>query len=405
VAEAVKALGELQFIFWGFSCRIGLSLGPWALLLRALNPFRRMTDILSIIKPSVRRVEAYTLEQLAAPIKINQNENPFDMPEAIKAAVYRRMNESAWSRYPAFVPSPLISKLADFSGWRSDGVLVGNGSNELIEAILMVTVEKGKRVLVPQPTFTLYKLLTIILGGECEEVFLTHALEFDIQKLLEATRQADLTIICSPNNPTGSLITLSDLTSILKVTAGLVIVDEAYHEFSRQSVVPLLNDFENLIVLRTFSKAMAMAGLRVGYLLAHPRLVQEIAKAKLPYNLNIFSIAAAETAIEHFHLLQPQIDLIIQERERLYGQMQNVPGLKAFPSQANFIAFETSLDPMDVFKALYADGILVRDVSRYPMLDKFLRVSVGSPAENDRFLASLRKILKGAETFAYQPAD
>lgn len=364
-----------------------------------------MTDIISKIKPSVRRIEAYTLNQLDAPVKINQNENPFDMPEAIKAAVYRGMNQKAWSRYPAFVPSTLISKLADFSGWRSDGILVGNGSNELIEAVLMVTVEKGQRVVIPQPTFTLYKLLTTILGGECEEVLLTHALEFDVQKLLEATRGADLTIICSPNNPTGSLIKQSDLRAILEVAAGLVVVDEAYHEFSRQSVVPLLNDFNNLIVLRTFSKAMAMAGLRVGYLLAHPELVQEISKAKLPYNLNFFSMAAAEMAIEHLDLLQPQIDVIIQERERLYGQMRNIPGLKAFPSQANFIAFETALDPMDVFKALYADGILVRDISRYPMLEKFLRVSVGSPAENDRFLTSLRKILKMAETFAYQPAD
>jgi len=364
-----------------------------------------MTDILSKIKPSVRGVQAYTLRPLDAPVKINQNENPFDMPEAIKAAVYRGMNQKAWSRYPAFVPSTLISRLSDFTGWRSEGILMGNGSNELIEAVLMVTVERGKRVVVPQPTFTLYKLITTILGGECEEVFLTHALEFDVQKLLEATRRADVTIICSPNNPTGSLIKLSDLRAILKVAAGLVVVDEAYHEFSRQSVVPLLNDFKNLVVLRTFSKAMAMAGLRVGYLLAHPELVQEISKAKLPYNLNLFSMAAAETAVEHFHLLQPQIDLIIQERERLYGQMQNISGLKAFPSQANFIAFKTALDPTEVFKALYADGILVRDVSRYPMLEKFLRVSVGSPGENDRFLASLRRILTVAKAFAYQPAD
>jgi histidinol-phosphate aminotransferase len=364
-----------------------------------------MTDILSKIKPSVRRTEGYALKPLDAAVKVNQNENPFDMPEAIKSAVYRAINQKAWSRYPAFVPSTLISKLADFSGWRSDGLLVGNGSNELIEAILMVTVEKGRRVVIPQPTFTLYKLLTSILGGECEEVFLTPALEFDVQKLLEAARRADLTVICSPNNPTGCLVKLSDLRAILKVAAGLVIVDEAYHEFSRQSVVPLLNDFKNLIVLRTFSKAMAMAGLRVGYLLAHPELVEEISKAKLPYNLNLFSMAAAETAIEHFDLLRPQIDLIIQERERLYGRMQNVPGLKAFPSQANFIAFETTLDPMEVFKALYADGILVRDVSRYPMLERFLRVSVGSPAENDRFLASLIKILKVAEAFACQPVD
>jgi histidinol-phosphate aminotransferase len=257
----------------------------------------------------------------------------------------------------------------------------------------VVTVEKGKHVVIPQPTFTLYKLLTTILGGICEEVYLTRHLEFDVEKLLDAARRADITIICSPNNPTGCLIKQSDLVEILKAASGLVVVDEAYHEFSQQSVVPLLADFKNLIVLRTFSKAMAMAGLRVGYLLGDPELVKEISKAKLPYNLNIFSTTAAEAAAEHFHLLKPQIELIIQERERLFYQMQNLPGIKAYPSHANFIVFETEVDPLEVFNGLYADGILVRDVSRYPMLEKCLRVSIGSPAENDRFLASLKRVL------------
>jgi histidinol-phosphate aminotransferase len=352
-----------------------------------------MSDILSKIKPSVRQAAAYSLKHLAAPIKVNQNENPFDMPEQIKAAVSQVTNQRVWSRYPAFVPSDLLSKLATFSGWKSDGILAGNGSNELIEAVLVVTVEKGKRVAIPQPTFTLYKLLTTILGGMCEEVYLTRDLEFNVEKLLDTARRSDITIICSPNNPTGCLINQSDLVEILKAASGLVVVDEAYHEFSQQSVVPLLADFENLIVLRTFSKAMAMAGLRVGYLLGDPEVVKEISKAKLPYNLNVFSTAAAEAAIEHFHLLKPQIELIIQERERVFYQMQSLPGIRAYPSRANFIAFEMEIDPLEVFNGLYADGILVRDVSRYPMLEKCLRVSIGSPAENDRFLASLKRVM------------
>jgi histidinol-phosphate aminotransferase len=355
-----------------------------------------MIDTISKIKPSVRQLQAYTLKHFEAPVKINQNENPYDMPEVIKAEVQREIAQRSWSRYPAFVPSVLISKLARFSGWKNDGILVGNGSNELIEAALMVTVAKGTSVVISQPTFTLYKLMATILGGELKEVLLTEPLEFDIPALLEAASRADVTIICSPNNPTGCLMRLSDLKTILRTAAGLVIVDEAYHEFSRQTVVPLLEEFENLIVLRTFSKAMAMAGLRVGYLLAHPKLVQEISKAKLPYNLNIFSMAAAEAALEHFDLLKPQINLLIEERERLYGLMSRIPGVKAYPSQANFIAFETAMAPADVFNSLYADGILVRDVSRYPMLGKFLRVSVGSPLENDQFLAALKKTLEVA---------
>ncbi len=352
-----------------------------------------MSDYLSSIKTSVRQVQAYTLRHLEAPIKINQNENPFDLPEPIKAAVQQAMSQKTWSRYPPFVPTTLSGKLAKFSGWKADGILVGNGSNELIESILMVVVERGKRVVIPQPTFTLYKLMTTILGGDCQEVFLTPEFDFDVPRLLDAADQADLTIICSPNNPTGCLLLHSDLEALLQAARGLVVVDEAYHEFSRQSVVPLLNDHENLVVLRTYSKAMAMAGLRVGYLLGHPELVQEISKAKLPYNLNVFSMAAAEAALEHFELLRPRIDLLIEERERLRARLGEIPGVRALSSQANFIAFETPLEPQTVFAHLYAQGILVRDISRYPMLDRFLRVSVGLPAENDRFISALKGVL------------
>jgi histidinol-phosphate aminotransferase len=355
---------------------------------------KAMPDLLSSIKPAVRQTQAYTLKHLQARVKINQNENPFDMPEKIKGAVAQVVSRKPWCRYPAFVPVELTERLAGFAGWKSDGILVGNGSNELIEAILMVTVEPGMWVTIPQPTFTLYKLLTTILGGECREVYLTPDLDFDVPKLIEAAQQTNLTILCSPNNPTGSLLSQSDLRSILRAAKGLVVLDEAYHEFSRQTVVPLLQEFEHLVVLRTFSKAMAMAGLRVGYLLAHPLLVEQISKAKLPYNLNVFSMAAAEAAIEHFDLLKPQIELLIQERGRVYQELQRIDCVKPYPSQANFIAFRVDAAAADVFTALYAEGVLVRDISRYPMLDKFLRVSIGTPAENEQFLAALKKFVR-----------
>ena len=345
------------------------------------------------IKPAVRGARAYTLKHLDAPVKINQNENPFDIPAPVKEAVARTMAGKAWSRYPAFVPTELARKLAEFSHWTPEGILVGNGSNELIQAILTVTVEKGKRVAIPQPTFTLYELMSTILGGEIQSIPLTSKLEFDLAALRSAVRSADLTIICSPNNPTGCLLAQEDLRLLLQEATGLVVLDEAYHEFSRQTVVPLLREFENLVVLRTFSKAMAMAGLRVGYLLGHPALVTEISKAKLPYNLNIFSLAAAQAAVEHFELLRPQIDLLIRERERVFSALARIPGLKPYPSHANFIAIETAKPPGELFEALYAEGLLVRDVSQYPMLEKFLRISIGSPEENDRLLAALQHIL------------
>jgi histidinol-phosphate aminotransferase len=348
---------------------------------------------LSKIKPAVLRVEAYTLRHFDATIKINQNENPFDMPEPVKKAVASAMAGKSWSRYPDFVPTELAEKLASFSGWKPEGILVGNGSNELIQAILAVTVQPGTTVVLPQPTFTLYKLLTAVMGGDCHEVFLTANLEFDIDRLLEASSHSDLTIICSPNNPTGCLLGQEQLQQILKATPGLVVLDEAYHEFSRQTVVPLLREFDNLVVLRTFSKAMAMAGLRVGYLLGAPAIVREIAKAKLPYNLNIFSMIAAQAAIEHFDLLKPQIELIIQERERVHAILQELAGVRVYPSQANFLAMETDIPPAELFDLLYQEGILVRDISKYPMLSRFLRISIGTPAENDKFLDCFKAIL------------
>ena len=350
---------------------------------------------LSAIKPAVLNAAPYTLRHFEAKIKINQNENPYEMPALIKAAVEKAMARKLWSRYPAFFPEELAKRLAAFSGWHSDGILIGNGSNELIQAVLVVTVEKGRKVVFPQPTFTLYKLMTSILGGDCDEVYLTPDLRFDVPKLLKAVQGADITILCTPNNPTGTALNLDELRQIIRVARGLVVVDEAYHEFSRKTAVPLLQEFENLVVLRTFSKAMAMAGLRVGYLLSHPGIVREIAKAKLPYNLNVFSMVAAEAAVEHFDWLKPQIDLLIDERERVFRQLNEIPAVRAYPSEANFIAFETQLAPGAVFDALYMEGILVRDISRYPMLHRFLRVSIGTPAENDAFLMALRRIVTG----------
>ncbi len=357
----------------------------------------KMGKGLSAIKPEVLMAAPYTLRHFEARIKINQNENPYEMPAPIKAAVEKTMARKLWSRYPAFFPEELAKRLAAFSGWKSEGILVGNGSNELIQALLLVTVEKGKRVIFPQPTFTLYKLMTTILGGDCNEVYLTADLRFDTPKLLMAVQSADVTILCTPNNPTGTAFTLDELRQILRAARGLVIVDEAYHEFSHKSAVPLLQEFENLVVLRTFSKAMAMAGLRVGYLLSHPGIVGEIAKAKLPYNLNVFSMVAAEAAVEHFDLLKPQIDLLIEERERVFQRLNEIPTVRAYPSEANFIAFETKRAPGLIFDALYAEGILVRDISRYPMLSQFLRISIGTPSENDAFLEALRRIVTGKD--------
>jgi histidinol-phosphate aminotransferase len=351
-----------------------------------------MNDPLRHIKPAVREAAAYTLATRDAPVKINQNENPYDLPEALKRRVLEQALSRPWSRYPPFDPKDLLEKLAVFSGWRADGILTGNGSNELIEAVLLVTVGAGTRVVIPEPTFTLYALLTKILGGEAVRVRLTPDLRYDVDAIQGARRAAAaaVTVVCSPNNPTGSGLTRDEVRRLCLSGDGLVVIDEAYHEFAEASVVPLLAEHENLLVLRTFSKAMGMAGLRVGYLLASPALVREIDKARLPYNLNFFSQMAAMAALDAYGELEERVVQLRHLREDLQDALGRMPGVKAYPSQANFILIRlTHAEPKAVFEALYRRGVLVRDVTSYPMLERCLRVSVGTREENEAFLHSL----------------
>jgi histidinol-phosphate aminotransferase len=349
-------------------------------------------DPLRHIKPGVRRIRAYTLAAREAPVKINQNENPWDLPEAVKRRVLDKALVRPWSRYPEFDPHELTEALGRFSGWRPDGILVGNGSNELIEALLMVTVGPGARVVIPEPTFTLYALLTEILGGEAVRVPLTEDLRYDTRALVEARRQGQpaVTIVCSPNNPTGTVLSRHDLERLCGAGDGIVVFDEAYHEFAGETAVPLLEQHSNLVVLRTFSKARALAGLRVGYLLASPELVSEINKARLPYNLDFFSQTAALAALEEHQALDEIVGQIVAERERLLARLADMPGVRPWPSKANFVLVELlEASPRSVFESLYRRGVLVRDVSTYPMLSRCLRVSVGTPEENEAFLHAL----------------
>ena len=348
-----------------------------------------------VIKPEVRGLSAYTLKHFDADVKLDQNENPYELPADLKREIVERVLRRPWGRYPEFVPEAMTRTLAKFTGWPEDGILVGNGSNELIQASLTVTLGPGRRLAVPQPTFTLYKLMATALQAELNEVFLdAEYLTFDADKLIEASRSADVVVVCTPNNPTGNLLEREALVAVLKNAKGLVVVDEAYHEFSGQTAFPLLAEHRNLVVLRTFSKAMAMAGLRFGYLIAHPEIAREIHKSKLPYNVNIFTLAAAELVIERRAVLNQGISNLIRERDRVFAELQKRPAIRAFPSKANFILVKTAKTARQLFDALYARGVLVRDVSSYPLLDRCLRISIGTPEENDRLLAALDQTLE-----------
>jgi histidinol-phosphate aminotransferase len=388
-------------------------------------------DPLRHVKPAVRDLAAYTVALPKAPVKLNQNESPWDLPERAKKRVLEKALARPWSRYPDRDPKELLEALARHSGWPADGILVGNGSNEAIEALLRATVGPGTKVVIPEPTFTLYALLTTILGGElvwvpmsshvtprspvtqCEEgsaipadpsgpgprESLRMTFAYDTDAILAARRanEAPVTIVCSPNNPTGTSLDLYDVERLCGDGDGLVVIDEAYHEFSAQTAVPLLERHPNLIVLRTFSKAMAMAGLRVGYLLASPDLVREITKARLPFNLNFFSQAAALAALEEKDALAVSVHRLVAERERLLARLADVPGVRAFASDANFFLVEClAAEPKAVFSSMLRRGVLVRDVTSYPRLERCLRVTVGTPEENDAFLHALGTALTEA---------
>jgi len=397
-------------------------------------------DPLRHVKRAVRDLAAYSVALPKAPVKINQNENPWDLPEAVKRRVVEKALTRSWSRYPDLDSRELLEALARHSGWRADGILAGNGSNEAIEALLLVTVGPGTKVVIPEPTFTLYALLTTILGGESVRVpmlsrgapiasglsfrgaavvsrdeesavasadpsgpgrrrSLRMTFTYDVDALLAARRAwgAPVTIVCSPNNPTGTSLDLYDVERLCGDGDGLVVIDEAYHEFSARTVVPLLERYPNLIVLRTFSKAMALAGLRVGYLLASPELVREIDKARLPYNLNFFSQAAALAALEEKDALAVSVHRLVAERERLLARLADVPGVSAYSSDTNFFLVEClSADPKAVFSSMLRRGVLVRDVTSYPRLERCLRVTVGTPEENDAFLHALGTALTEA---------
>jgi histidinol-phosphate aminotransferase len=354
---------------------------------------------LGLVKPSVRAQVAYTLDAPAAVRKLNQNEAPADVPEDLKREILARAAALPWHRYPAFVPGRLTEMLARRHGWNGDGVLVGNGSNELIQAALTVSVAAGTAVVAPQPTFSLYRLLTGVLGGRYVPVPLGPDYAFDVDALLQAAQRerAGVVILNSPNNPTGSALPEGAVERLLYESDALIVCDEAYQDFGGPTAIPLLRRSGRLIVLRTFSKAMGMAGLRFGYALAHPDLAREIAKAKLPYNVNVITLAAAEVALDHAERWTAVRRAVVAERERLQQALGALPGIRIYPSQANFVLFRLDRVPArTVFRRLIDEhGILVRDLSGVPELGECLRVSIGTREDTDAVLAALRQLLGG----------
>jgi len=350
---------------------------------------------INLIKPEVRSVAAYHLRDLRPPIKLNQNENPFGFPEPLKAEVWRRVNQIDWARYPDFYLREITDRLAAHVGVPPEWVLPGNGSNELLQMTLLATLGPGTAAVVPVPSFSLYRLQSLFMGAMFVPIQLQaeDGFALPVDEVIAEARHAKVVILCSPNNPTANTYAESDVRRVVAESGALVLLDEAYHEFSDQNFLPILRDYENVVIFRTFSKAFAMGGLRVGYLIGRPDIVREIGKVKLPYGLNIMSEAVALVALDHASVFQEQIRLIRALRDQLFNDLHTLPGVYPYPSVANFLLTRFDRPVPEVFEHLLADGILVRDVSSYPGLAGHVRISVGTAEENAALVWSLKALI------------
>lgn len=348
-----------------------------------------------LINPSVRQLKAYHLEPEITAIKLNQNENPFDWPEVIKKEMAQFCLEQPWNRYPPFIPEELKTLLANYVGVKASNVIAGNGSNEILLTLLLSLVNKTTHVILCQPTFTVYKLLLDGIGADVSYVNLKKDLTYDIEAICNEIGKFknSLLILCTPNNPTGCSLSQDDILKILEQHTGICVLDQAYIEFGGFNAIPLLSKYPNLLITRTFSKAFAGAGLRLGYLIGNEEIIREINKIKLPYNINMFTEHLAKILLKNQNAVAPTLKILAQERDSLVSFLSKFPFTNVYPSDANFICVRLD-KKQEFFNFLKEKGILIRDVSSYPMLENCLRISVGTPDENSLLKESIETFFK-----------
>ncbi|WP_066637148.1 histidinol-phosphate transaminase [Desulfolucanica intricata] len=347
-----------------------------------------------LVRKDLSQLTPYEPEVHPGVVKLDANENPFDMPEEVLRAINLKLNTGVFTRYPDPLAAELRQKLSGYTGVKPEEILVGSGSDELILNIIQI-LGPGAPIAVVTPTFSMYWVHSLVVGAKPLAVPRRQDFSVDIEELIRVTENQNCkaVFLCSPNNPTGNTTPPEDLAELLKRVNALVIVDEAYIEFGGETAVPLLQEYANLVILRTFSKAFGLAGLRTGYLLAAKEVVGQLLKVQQPFNLNNYSQIAAAAVMEHLPLFQSRINLIIEEREILFNELKKIPEVSAvYPSLANYIMFKTQKPADRVFKELLEKKILIRNLNS-PQLPECLRISVGTPEENKLFLKGLREVL------------
>jgi len=346
---------------------------------------------LSPIRAEIRAIGAYHVAEAAGLIKLDAMENPYRLPPSLAEELGKRLADVALNRYPPADPAALKTRLARAIGLPAGHqLMLGNGSDELIHLVIQACAQPGATVLAPWPGFVMYELSARFDGCRFVGVPLASDFSLDRAAMLAAIAEHRPAVIflAHPNNPTGNLFNRAALEAVIGAAPGLVVLDEAYLPFAQDTWLPALPAHPNMLVLRTLSK-LGLAGLRLGYLCAHPAWIAEFDKVRPPYNVNVLTLAAVDLLLDHLPELDQQAARIRGERTRLLAALRSMSGVTAFDSAANFILLRVT-DADRVFAGLKGRGILIKNVSRmHPLLAGCLRTTVGTAQENDAFLAAL----------------
>lgn len=347
------------------------------------------------VRPAVQAMSAYVVQDAQGLIKLDAMENPFPLPPALAEQLGQRLASASLNRYPDAAAHALVAGLRQaFNLPRDQQVLLGNGSDEIIQIMALAVANPGAALLSVEPAFVMFRHIAELAGLRYVGLPLNADFSLNEAAMLEAVQahRPAITFLACPNNPTGNLFDLDAIERIAQASPGLVVVDEAYTAFSRESFLPRMAGHPNVVLMRTLSK-LGLAGLRLGYLTGPAEWLQEFEKVRLPYNINVLTQTAACFALEHVEVLNGQARLLVAERGALHQALAALDGVTVYPSEANFLLFRVG-DAEGVFARLKSRKILVKNVSRaHPLLAGCLRVSLGTPAENAAFMDALKASL------------
>lgn len=349
------------------------------------------------IRSDIRDIAAYHVPDPGDLIKLDAMENPYSWPQAMLEEWQGLVRDLPVNRYPDPAAKSLTAELRKAMGVPDNmGVMLGNGSDEIIQILALALGGVKRVVLAPEPSFVMYSMIATFSGLEYVGVPLNDDFSLDMAAMEQAIQQYEPVVIylAYPNNPTGNLFAEEDIKAILKMANGLVVVDEAYHAFAGKSFMSRLGEFDNLLVMRTVSK-LGLAGLRLGLLAGPNEWLNEFDKVRLPYNINVMTQAAAEFALKNIAVFDEQTRLIREERTRLFAEMEKLEGITLYPSAANFILFRVPAGSANaIFDGIKERGVLIKNMkaSSGPLAD-CLRVTVGTAQENGAFLEALGAVL------------